>query len=142
MGQSRGILQGTHQQFLLSANFSYSSILGQSVGHITKRCLNGLLILCEDVLPLGLFKIDIRLESTSRKDRLRDLGNESPGATGPAKQIRQRIALKSKGACKTDGWKVGFLCGRDESIFGDQKLFSRSDIRASLEQRGRQSGRD
>src|SRR5882672_2246913 len=124
MGQTRGIPQGTDQQFLLSANFSYSAILDQRVRDVAKRRLNSLLILRERVLALGLFKIDIRLQSTGGKDRLRNLGNEAPSFTRTAKEIRQRIALKSQSSRKTNSWEVSFLCSRDESIFGDQKLFS------------------
>src|ERR1700694_6037146 len=98
MGQTRGISQRTNKQFLLSANFSDAPVLNQSVGHIAKRRLDSLLILRKRVRALSLFKIDIRLKSTSSKDRLCDLGNESPGATRAAEQIRQRIALKSKAA--------------------------------------------
>src|ERR1700741_5042094 len=137
MSQTRGILQGTDEQFLLNSDFPDAPILNQSVRHITKCRLDGLLILRQGVVALGLFKMNIRLKSTCRKDRLRDLGNESPGATRAAKQIRQRITLKSKGACKTDGWKVGFLCRRDESVFRDKKLFGRSDIRPALKKRRR-----
>src|SRR6267143_7253921 len=102
MRQARGILQGTNQQFLLRSNFSYAPILNQSVGHITKRHLNSLLILSERVFALCLLKIDIRLQSTGGKDRLRNLRNEVPGFTRTAKQIRQRITLKSESSRQAD----------------------------------------
>ena len=69
MGQARGILQGTDKQFLLSADLSYASVLDQSVGHIAKCRLDSLLILSERELALSLFEVDIRLKSTSSKDR-------------------------------------------------------------------------
>src|SRR5258705_2655650 len=117
MGQPRGILQGTDQQLLLSADFSNAPVLDQSVGHITKRCLNGLLILREGVLALGLFKIDIRLKSPSCKDRLGDLWDETPGTARTAKKIRHRIALESKSAGKTDWRKVSFPWSPDPEGF-------------------------
>src|ERR1700730_11300285 len=103
MGQPRGILQRTDQQFLLSANFSDASILDQSVGHIAECGLDILLILRERVLTLSPFKINIRLKSSGSKDGLCDLRNESPGTAGTAKKIREGIALKYESSRQTNG---------------------------------------
>ena len=123
MCQPRSVLQGTDQQFLLSANLSYAPVLDQRVGHVAEGRLDSLLILRERELALSLLEVDIRLQLTGGKDRLRNLGNESPGTAWTAKKVRERIALKSKGSRQTDGREVSFLCGSAESIFGDQKLF-------------------
>src|SRR5882762_2502868 len=113
MGQARGILQGTDQQFLLSANFPNPAILDQRVGYIPKCRLNSLLILSERVLALCLLEVDIRLQSTGGKDRLCNLRNEGPGSTRTAKQIRQGITLKSKGSRQTDRGEICCLCSCD-----------------------------
>ena len=91
MGQVRGILQGADKQFLLSANFSNPAILDQRVGYISKCRLNSLLILSERVFALCLLEVDIRLQSTGGKDRLRNLRNEGPSLLGPLNKFDSEL---------------------------------------------------
>src|SRR5260370_13180547 len=109
MSQTRGISQGTDQQFLLSANFSYAPILDQSVGHIAKRRLDSLLILRERVLALSLFKVDARLKSTGGKNRLGDLGNENPSTAWTPKKNFGRNALEAKSTRNADRSERNFF---------------------------------
>ena len=109
------------------------SILDQSVGHFSECVLDRLLVLNQCQLLLGFREFHIRLESTTSKERLSNLGKEGPGATWTSKQTRKLIALKPKHPGQTNAREVSLLCRRHQGLLGAQILFSSTDVRPPLE---------
>src|SRR5262249_19384686 len=81
--KTHSILQRGHESVLLLPALSHFLISDQTIRYLTEGSLNGLLVLHQRLLSPGLGQFYVGLETSSGKDRLRNLGCQVERSAGP-----------------------------------------------------------
>src|SRR5579871_853937 len=82
VGEPFAVFERFHQRFLMLAALAYALMRDQSVGYFAERRLNRLLIVDQRAFALRLGEFYVLPQAARRENRLRNIGNERPGAMG------------------------------------------------------------
>src|SRR5262245_7208120 len=134
ISQSRPVLQGGYEQFLLRANLFDLAIIDKRVRDLPESVFDRLLILRQRQLTLRFGASNARSDAAGVKDRQSHLGRKVPGAARAAEEVAELTALPTHESRQTDLRKVSSLRHADVGGRGHQILFRGADVRAPFEQ--------
>ncbi|GEM_PF-23700 len=115
--------------------------VGERVGHLAERGLDGLLIKGHVDVALHFCHIETRLQAAGLEDRDADQRNEVPGAGAASEKSVQRAAGSAGGGGQADARKEGRARGADARIGRAQAALRLQDVGAAGEHLGRHARR-
>ena len=141
LGQAIVVLVGLHQVALRLQLLFEGLARCQAIGDFLEGRLDGLFVLGDVDVLLDFRVVQAGLQAAGVEDRQVDLRLEQPGALAAREQVAHVGAQAAGVGRQADAWEERCAGGADIGIGGLEQVFGFLDVRAALEDVGRQAGR-
>ena len=135
LGQSCRVLRRFEQVLLLSCELLILAISNQRIRDIAESALDRLLVGQDHLVALRFSEANVRFESSSLKDGLRQRGSQVPDTGRAGEEICERWTFVAGSSGKRDLRKVRCPGNADLRVGGDQVRLGFADVRPPLQQR-------